>query len=337
MQPIKTPRPSTPVEDPTFFRSRFHLTPDQVRFFDRFGYLILPQQIPADLIHRLRGASEDWIRQGEASRGPFLQRWDAEYVFSQPPVGEPSGAFTPPVHQSRGMLTRVNYLHDKGSGVSLELLGAPQVLAVAESLCGVNFVPTYESMLICQEGDILDDRWHQNAIHSRRWRLFNLMVCLDPLRKSDGAMAIVPGTQNETHLPANSHFAQGWNISNVIHLEMEPGDVLLHDVMLVHSSPRMQGPGARRMLYYEFRPAEQILAEGPWERGWVERRLRLLPEAIRRYAQAFPRAETFRWRVNADYRPGSLEGGALDLKVLHGWHTAGAWCSVRKGRHAFGR
>jgi hypothetical protein len=58
---------------------------------------------------------------------------------------------------------RVNYLHNKGQSESLGLLGSPQVMAVAESLCGMNFVPTYESMVFKEENDGAPIIWHQDV------------------------------------------------------------------------------------------------------------------------------------------------------------------------------
>ncbi len=69
------------------------------------------------------------------------------------------------------------------------MLGAPQVLAVAESLCGRNFVPTYESMVFKQEGDGEKIRWHQDAVHPRNHRIFNYDLYLDASRKGAGLCA----------------------------------------------------------------------------------------------------------------------------------------------------
>jgi hypothetical protein len=109
---------------------------------------------------------------------------------------------------------------------------------------------------------------------------------------------------------------------------MAPGDVLLHDVMVAHGSPETVGKALRRTLYYEFRAAEQIEAEGPWEREWIDRRLRLMPVALRRYATAFPQSAQFDWKIDAKYRPDTGPDDDVELKVAHRVHTTGAWCSA---------
>ena len=58
---------------------------------------------------------------------------------------------------------RVDYIHDKGEAASLELLGSPAVLGIAESLAGPDFVPTYESLVVKKAGDGAPVPWHQDA------------------------------------------------------------------------------------------------------------------------------------------------------------------------------
>ncbi len=157
----------------------------------------------------------------------------------------------------------MNYVHNKGQPASLELLGSPAVLGVAESLFGPNFVSTYESMVFKQEGDGEKIAWHQDAVHPREWRIFHYDVYLDASHSGAGALREIPGTQKQPQDICALAEAHGWDPPGVVEVEMEPGDVLLHDVMVVHGSPPVEGKALRRTMHYEFRAAEQITAEGP--------------------------------------------------------------------------
>ncbi len=291
-------------------RSRYHLTDEQIRFFDEQGYLILRNWITGDLLERLQRAGDAWIARGESLPLDHPER--ADYNWAKREAGE--------------AMFRVNYLHDKGEAVSLELLGSPQVLAVAESLCGPNFVPTYESMVFKQAGDGEAIRWHQDAVHPRTHRIFNLDLYLDPSLSEAGALRVLPGTQTAKLDACELERLHGWTPPGAIEVEMQPGDVLLHDVMVVHGSPRVTGKALRRTVYYEFRAAEQILSEGPWDREWVRRRHRLLPLGLRAHAAAHPEAEPFDWSPTPEYRE-TLDPNA-DLKVAHVVHTSGSFCSA---------
>jgi hypothetical protein len=159
--------------------SPYHLTPEQIRFFDDHGYLVLRQWIPSALLARLRDAGDAWIDAGMQATEDELRGND--FLFAERPGGR--------------VMYRVNYLHNKGQAASLELLGSPQVLAVAESLCGPNFVPTYESMVFKQEGDGEAIPWHQDAVHPRGYRIFNFDLYLDSSRVGAGALRVVPRSQ----------------------------------------------------------------------------------------------------------------------------------------------
>lgn len=292
--------------------SPYHLTEEQVQFFDENGYLILRNWIGGDLLRKLQTAAQVWIENGlHATEDDPHHR---DYAFAKRETGR--------------VLFRVNYLHNKGQDASLELLGSPQVLAVAESLCGPNFVPTYESMVFKQKGDGEKIPWHQDACHPRAWRIFNFDLYLDPSHVGGGALRVLPKTQTQKQDICALTEAYGWDAPGVVHVEMEPGDVLLHDVMVVHGSERAQGKALRRTIYYEFRAAEEVLADGPWDRDWIDRRLRLLPLALKRYGQAFPDAEPFAWNVAGELRPHASDDEAAELKVAHVVGMGGSFCSA---------
>ena len=311
-----------PLPHPAAPRSAHHLTEEQVRFFDENGYLVLKQWITGDLLERLQAAGERWIARGEALRQQkrIGNLDDAEenllrdLVFAKRTDGE--------------VFFRVNYVHNKGEDASLELLGSSQVLGVAENLCGPNFVPSYESMVFKKAGDGEKIPWHQDAVHTRTRRNFNFDLYLDDSKVGGGALRVVPKSQKVVHDACAVAERYGWDLPGVIHVEMEPGDVLLHDVMVLHGSERTLGGRLRRTLYYEFRSAEQILAEGPWDREWIERRMRLIPLALRRHAVRFPPVTPFDWQVDEAFRPKPLGDDTAELKVAHLWHSPGAYCSA---------
>lgn len=292
--------------------SPYHLTSEQIEAFDRQGYLVLRRWIPDDLLQRVQDAAAAWIQDGWSLRADDPRAED--FRFADRPGGR--------------VMFRVSYVHDKGQPASLELLGSPYVLGVAESLCGPNFVPTYESMVFKQEGDGEAIPWHQDAVHPRRFRIFNFDLYLDQSRQGGGALRVIPGSQTEKHDVCEVAERFGWDAPGVIHAEMEPGDVLLHDVMVLHGSERTEANRLRRTIYYEFRAAEEILAEGPWDRDWIDRRRRLLPVALRRHGERFPDAPQFAWNSGPEFAVQPLGDDEQELKVAHGVHMSGSYCSA---------
>ncbi|MGN9811660.1 phytanoyl-CoA dioxygenase family protein [Micromonospora sp. BQ11] len=288
------------------------LTDDDVRLFDDQGFLILRGRIPTSLVNRLRDAAQNWVTAGRAESTDESQRSDYQFV-------DRSGSRS---------LFRVDYLHAKGEVASLELLGAPELLGIAESLAGPAFVPTYESLVFKEEGDGAPIPWHQDAVHPRNHRIFNIDVYLDESRRDEGALRVLPGSQRRAADVCALTEAYGWEVPGAVVVELQPGDVLVHDVMLVHGSAPVTGNRLRRTIYYEFRPAEQILAEGPWDAGWVQRRLRLIPLALAEDARRNPGRPGFSWRIPDRLRPAPTGDAASELRIAHTSHTPGSHCSA---------
>ena len=309
---------STPVLDtqpfppPAAPRTPYHLTPEQIQFFDANGYLLLRQWIPQQLLARVRAAADAWIEHG-------LRATPDDPVFDD---------FRWKTGPNGPVFFWVGYVHNMGQAASLELLGSPQVLAVAESMCGPNFVPTYESMVFKMAGEGAPIHWHQDACHPRRYRIYNFDLYLDASRAGAGALRVVPRSQQGRVDICQLEDNHGWNPPGVIEVEMEPGDVLLHDVMVVHGSEPVVGKALRRTVYYEFRPAEEILEDGPWDRDWIDQRLRLVPVGLRRYRDSFPAADQYDWRISDEFRPASLATEADELRVAHITPMPGSICSA---------
>ncbi|MFB9356463.1 phytanoyl-CoA dioxygenase family protein [Actinoplanes nipponensis] len=290
----------------------WELTEDEVRSFDENGFLVLRGRVPGPLLARLQQAADQWIDTGRAAARSNPGHPD--YKFADRPAGP--------------ALFRVDYLHDKTPSASIELLGSPALLGIAESLAGTAFVPTYESLVFKEEGDGAAIPWHQDAVHPRRHRIFNIDVYLDRSLRDEGALRVVPGSQRQPVDICALTAAHGWDLPGAVAVELEPGDVLVHDVMLVHGSAPVTGNRLRRTLYFEFRPAEQILEEGPWDAEWVQRRLRLVPLALSEYASRNPGQPAFRWRAPESLRPASSGDPAVELRIAHQTHTPGSYCSA---------
>jgi ectoine hydroxylase-related dioxygenase (phytanoyl-CoA dioxygenase family) len=300
------------IMSPTVAPQPYHLSADEIARFDREGYLVLKNRIPTALLDRLRSAADGWIADGRAVTDGDPAAADYHYA----------------VRGGERRMFRVDYLHGKGRATSLELLGSPAVLGIAESLAGPDFVPTYESLVFKDEGDGAAIDWHQDAVHPRTHRIFNIDVYLDASRAGEGALRVAPGSHLAPVDVCQLQEEYGWDAPGVVQVELEPGDVLVHDVMIVHGSEAVQGNRLRRTIYYEFRSATQIAAEGPWDAEWVDRRLRLVPVALRERARREPDEAPFSWNIPPQLAPTPAGDDAAELRIAHGVHSPGSYCSA---------
>jgi hypothetical protein len=290
----------------------YHLSAEEIAHFDDHGYVILRNRISGPLLERLQRASVRWIADGHALENE--SDGDGDYNFATRPSGR--------------VLFRINYLHNKGEAASLELLGSPEMLGIAESLAGPNFVPTYESLVFKNTGDGAPIEWHQDAVHPRNFRIFNVDLYLDDSRKGSGSLRVAPGSHKHIVDVCQLQEEYGWDAPGVVQTELNPGDVLVHDVMLVHGSEATLANKLRRTIYYEFRPAEQIMAEGPWDDAFIDQRLRLVALGLAESRRQSPSSAGFSWNVADDFAPRVSDDADEELRVAHGVHSPGSYCSA---------
>lgn len=286
--------------------AEYHLSAEQTEAFDRDGYVILRSRITGSLLEELQQAADRWI--GLEGQLPDSDLRKSDYEFVDGPAGR--------------IMYRVNYLHDKGEPASLTLLGSPELLGIAESLAGPDLLPTYESMVFKSAGQGARIVWHQDAIHDRSSRIFNVDIYLDASIRGQGALRVVPGSQRAKGDATLLSGWSDWDVPDSVDVEMGPGDVLVHDVMLLHGSEATTGDAPlRRTLYYEFRPAQQVLRHGPWDSTWVDRRLQLLQAALLHHRQARPAARQFAWNLAPAMCPSSDPRANVELRITHDLST----------------
>ena len=138
---------------------------------------------------------------------------------------------------------------------------------------------------------------------------------------------VVPGSQHQRTDACGLADRYGWDVPGAIEVDLQPGDVLVHDDMIVHGSPPATGKALRRTIYLEFRAAEHILSEGPWTPQWMDARLRLLTVGLTEHARRAAPADHYRWRIEPGLRPVPAGDAETELRIAHGVHTPGEWCS----------
>ncbi len=288
-----------------------YLTREQCEQFDREGFLVIPQAIGPALLRRLRAAADAWIKQGLAAHA--AGHHPAGYAITE--------------QKGRRYVLRINNLHHQGRPESLEALGSASVMGIAQSLCGPNAITTYESLMVKQAGNRQAVPWHQDVLHPRRSRVVTMGLYLDDsLAGEGGALRVIPRTQHERQDICAVARNGG---AGAIDVAATAGDIVVHDSMLVHCSPLVANGAIRRTLYFEFRDGDRVAADGPWTLDWVRVRLRLVPLALRRHAQAFPDAAPADWNASQEFRSEPLATEAEELAFIdarRGTSKAGNFC-----------
>lgn len=263
------------------------LTNQQRDRFELEGWLRVPALISEEEIAMLRDETAGLIARGHPSRS-------ADPTFQYGP------AFHDPTQIT---FFRINELLVKHRLRRVELLlGHPGVLAVVSALVGgVPFAPSTETLVFKLPRRGFGHRWHQDPPAVRRFPSIMAGVYLDPSRKENGAMRVVP----RSHL-SGFHGTEEWVFaltggpygeradSRVI--EAEPGDVVFHATSVVHGSPWSDAPELRRTIYFQFDHYEDVRLQAPdfWTRkGYLAGQARLR-EALAARREAYPEEAQFR-------------------------------------------
>jgi ectoine hydroxylase-related dioxygenase (phytanoyl-CoA dioxygenase family) len=269
------------------------ITDEQKQFFLDNGFLV---------IRNVVGAQELPVIQAEMSKlldkGAAGVKGDPDFMYGK---GEKTGT---------NVLRRIEYVIDKSDPMKV-LLGHPFILRSVEKIQGVNFIPTWDSMVIKMPNEGIVVPWHrdgkQYGPEVPNIPVFNVDFYLDSADLTS-CLWVIPGSNL---WPADQASARckrpGFDTSDAIPVPMNPGDVIFHDITLVHGSPAGDGNALRRTVYYEFRAAEIESAHGPHSPEYIPLKQQVLLDCIQRRAQAdYTQHETpFQYSPTAEFNPGA--------------------------------
>ena len=240
--------------------------------FRAAGALVVRRLLRGDELVALRDQTLALVERAAATRVS-----DMDFQYKRHPDG-------------REVPFRIEYVIDKLPACRA-LLGHPLVLRSVERLQGRDFIPTWDSMVFKLAGAGAAIEWHRDADTGQcdgERPIFNVDFYLDGSDASNCLWAI-PGSNHWSDVEAErvcaARNAGGFRTDGAVPLPLEPGDALLHDILLVHGSPPTRG-GLRRVIYYEFRPAEVELRLGPHTPSYVPAKRSVLHSCLRERAGA---------------------------------------------------
>lgn len=270
---------STPIVREVDTRRASAISERDADAFREAGVLVLRGLLGADELAALRVETQALVERAAASR---VEDPDFQYR------AHPDGGEVP---------FRVEYVVDKLPACRA-LLGHPFVLRSVERLQGRDFIPTWDSMVWKHPGAGAVVEWHRDCDRSQcdeARPIFNVDFYLDESDAENGLFAL-PGSQRWSDEEAARECAErnaagAFRTDGACPLPLAPGDALLHDVLLVHGSPPARST-LRRVVYYEFRPADLELRLGPHTAAYVPAKQRVLLACLRaRAAEPWAGAE----------------------------------------------
>ncbi|MFD0712400.1 phytanoyl-CoA dioxygenase family protein [Paenibacillus sp. GCM10027626] len=267
--------------DPFFADARLNpcITEEEAKYFLENGFLI---------IRNVLGVDELGEVQREMAR---LYDYGMKTVVDHPDFRYAKG-----MKSGQSTLHRIEYVIDK-SDTMKALLGHPYILASVEKLQGRNFIPTWDSMVLKAPGEGIVVPWHRDAAFpegcSDPRPIFNVDFYLDEADLKT-CLWVIPGSHLWSQAEADERCRRdGFQTDDAIPVPMKPGDVILHNIEVLHGSPAGDGNPLRRTVYYEFRPGEIEAAQGPHTLEYLSLKQNMLIDCIeRRQQQPYAAGET---------------------------------------------
>ena len=193
---------------------------------------------------------------------------------------------------SETIFHRVQYIFPKSStspNSLLCLLGHPEILRIVHALLGDYFLCEAEALVFkipgnCRAVPVHADCDPADLRTSDAHLAFNVDVYLDDATTGNGCLLAAPGSHYKRET-SQQIAMQGFNYPGLESVPMKAGDILIHNVRLVHGSHQNASDQLRRTIYYEFQSIPWMIKEGvrpgySINSNWVEDRIRLILYAI---------------------------------------------------------
>jgi ectoine hydroxylase-related dioxygenase (phytanoyl-CoA dioxygenase family) len=252
------------------------ISDEEAQFFLDNGYVILRQAVQGEELRRMQEAMMRLIEYATAEL-----RDHPDFMYSK---GHKTG---------EKVLNRIEYVIDKTDEGKV-LLGNPFILRSVEKLMGPDLIPTWDSMVLKMPGQGIIVPWHRDAGtgHVGDTPIFNVDFYLDEA-DINTCVWVIPGSNHWSPEQAAAWIAEhktqdtptDFEATGAVPALMQPGDVLFHNILVLHGSPPNSSDRLRRVVYYEFRTAHVEEAIGPHVPEYIPLKQKVLLACLERRKQ----------------------------------------------------
>jgi len=221
------------------------LKPQEVQTYHREGWLVPQWQLPAERAAQMRSALDELLR-----RNPGVR---PEKLVSAHVDG------------------------DNGEGVRgvpdfLALARDPDIVELVSGVAGEDLI-LWGCHVFCKPaGDGFETPWHQDGHY---WPIRPLATCtvwvaLEPSTRSNGCLRVIPGShraqqlhphlhEDRTDLTLNQRLAAGaFDEASAVDIELQPGQMSLHDVYMVHGANANRSAQRRTGVALRYMPSTSL-------------------------------------------------------------------------------
>jgi ectoine hydroxylase-related dioxygenase (phytanoyl-CoA dioxygenase family) len=227
-----------------------HLEADEIRLYQRDGVVVPRHRLPAQQVARMRDALDELLRRNPGVRPEKLVSAHLEADGAAPDNGE-------------GV---------RGVRDFLDLAMDASLVELVSDVIGPNVI-LWGCHVFCKPaGEGYETPWHQDGHY---WPIRPLATCtvwvaLEPSTRANGCLRVIPGSheprrlfdhlhEDRVDLTLNQRLApHAFDESAARDLELEPGQMSLHDVYLIHGAAANRSGQRRTGVALRYMPASSV-------------------------------------------------------------------------------
>jgi ectoine hydroxylase-related dioxygenase (phytanoyl-CoA dioxygenase family) len=158
----------------------------------------------------------------------------------------------------------------KGSRAFLDLARDPELVELISDAIGEDVI-LWGCQVFCKPGgDGLETPFHQDGHY---WPIRPLATCtawvaLDPSKKENGCLKVVPGSHLKKQLHGHlredredlvlTNRIQDFDETTAVDIELEPGQMSLHDIYMIHGATVNRSPMRRAGVAIRYMPGTSV-------------------------------------------------------------------------------
>ena len=221
------------------------LTPEEIEQYQREGWVVPRFRLPPARVAAMAGALEQLLRDNPGVR--------PEKLVSAHVEGD----------NGEGV---------RGSRAFLDLARDPEIVELVSGVLGENLL-LWGCHVFCKPaGDGYETPWHQDGHYWPIRPLANctVWVALEPSTAANGCLRVIPGShagrtlhahlhEDRTDLTLNQRLAAGsFDEASAVDIELEPGQMSLHDVYMIHGANANRSGQRRTGVALRYMPTSSV-------------------------------------------------------------------------------
>jgi len=228
------------------------LNQQQIESYHRDGYLAVRQVLPPNQLRRLRDTVDELVEESrELSATNEVFDLEPDHSYDNPRLRR----------ISHPVVVRP---------VFWEAATSKPVLDCVAGLIGDNLKFHHSKLNMKTGGGGTKVGWHQDFVFFPHTN-FDLLACglaLDPSTVENGCLTVIPGSHKlhlRDHRDGEREFVGSItesigqaDLDKAVNIELEPGDMSIHHVAIVHGSQKNESPDPRRLFICQYAACDAI-------------------------------------------------------------------------------